>query len=128
MALKNLLRLQLLYYLLGIAFNAVSYYLISTGGQALTPNEPIGGSIAMTIYASFLLSGFLKKIWLYRILMGIAVLLLGYGGVFNHFNFIRETPELYHSIAAGAIGMSINIFGLILNILAATGKFKVTDP
>ena len=81
MALRKLLRLQLLYYILGIAFNAVSYFLITTGGQALTPNEPIGGSIAMSIYASFLIPGFLKKIPFYRILMGIAVLLLGYGGV-----------------------------------------------
>jgi len=126
MKLITLLRLQLLYYFLGILFNAVSYYFISTGGQGLTPNEPIGGSIAMTIYASFLIPGFLKKIPVYRILMVAAVLLLGYGGVVNHFNFMRDTPELYHSVAAGVIGMSINIFGLVLNLLAASGKFEVT--
>jgi len=125
MALHKLLRLQLLYYFLGILFNAVSYYLIHTGGQALTPNEPIGGSIAMSIYASFLIPGFLKKIPFYRILMGLAVLLLGYGGVLNHFNFMRDTPELYHSVAAGVIGISINIFGLFLNIMGAAGRFKV---
>ena len=124
MTLKKLLRLQLLYYFLGIAFNAVSYYLINNGGQALTPNEPIAGSIAMTLYASFLLPGFLKKITVYRILMVLAVLLLGYGGVLNHLNFMRDTPELYHSVAAGVIGVSINIFGLILNVMGAAGKFK----
>lgn len=125
MPLKKLLRFQLFYYVLGILFNVVSYYLISTGGQALTPNEPIAGSLGMTLYASFLIPGFLKKITLYRILMVVAVLLLGYGGVLNHFNFMRDTPELYHSVAAGVIGASINVFGLILNMLAAAGKFKL---
>lgn len=79
----------------------------------------------MTIYASFLLAGYWRKIPLYRTLMGIAIVILGYGGVLNHFNFIMNSPELYHSIAAGVIGLSINIFGLILNVMAALGKFKV---
>ncbi|MGB1241365.1 MAG: hypothetical protein ACPG49_02515, partial [Chitinophagales bacterium] len=72
----------------------------------------------------FLIPGFFKKITFYRILMALAVLLLGYGGVLNHFNFMSNTPELYHSIAAGGIGISINIFGVILNTIAALGKFK----
>jgi len=127
MTLKRLLQFQLFYYGLGMAFNAVSIYIISTGGQALTPNEPVAGSMAMTLYASFLISGFLKKIPIYRILMGLAVVLLGYGGVFNHFNFLRHSPELYHSLAAGLVGMSINIFGLLLNCLAAFGKFTTTE-
>ena len=59
MQLKKLLRLQLFYYFLGIAFNAVSYNLITNGGQGLTPNDPIAGSIGMTIYALFLIPGFL---------------------------------------------------------------------
>jgi uncharacterized membrane protein len=124
MPLQKLLRLQLLYYVLGILFNAVSYYLIQSGGQALTPNEPIAGSIGMTLYACFLIPGFLKKISLYRILMGVAVVLLGYGGVLNHINFVQDSPELYHSLTAGIIGVSINIFGLVLNVLALTGRFK----
>ena len=92
----------------------------------MTPNDPIFGSIGMTIYASFLIPGFLKKITFYRILMVLAIMLLGYGGVLNHLNFKRETPELYHSVAAGIIGVSINIFGLILNIIVALGKFKTS--
>ena len=127
MSLKKLLQLQLLYYGLGMAFNAVSLYMIANGGQALTPNEPVAGSMAMTLYASFLIPGFLKKIPIYRILMGLAVILLGYGGVFNHLNFLRNSPELYHSLVAGLIGVSINIFGLILNGIAAFGKFTAFE-
>ncbi len=124
MQLKNLLKLQFFYYFLGILFNAVSFYLIWKGGKGLTPNDPIFGSLGMTLYATFLIPGVFKKITFYRILMVLAVVLLGYGGVLNHFNFMRDTPELYHSIAAGAIGVSINIFGVILNTIAALGKFK----
>ena len=66
MLLKKLLRLQLLYYILGILFNAVSFILIAQGGKALTPNDPLIGSVVMTIYATFLIPGFLKKITISR--------------------------------------------------------------
>lgn len=125
MLLKNLLKLQLGYYFSGLLFNAVSFYLISQGEQALTPNDPLFGTIGMTIYACFLITGFFKKITFYRVLMVLAIILLGYGGVLNHLNFIRHTPELYYSVTAGIIGISINIFGLGLNVIAALGKFKV---
>ena len=124
MKLPRLLKLQLLYYLAGMIFNTISFLLINKAGTPLTPNDPIMGCIAMTIYALFLIPGFLHKIKIYRFLMIVAVFLLGYGGVINHFNMINESPELYHSVTAGVIGVMINIFGLTLNILAAIGKFK----
>jgi len=69
MKLKQLLRLQLTYYSLGMLFNAVSLILIYQGGHALTPNEPILGSIVMSIYALFLIPGFMGKLSIYRALM-----------------------------------------------------------
>ena len=125
MLLNRLLKLQLLYCTLGILFNIVSILVIHNGGQQLTPNVPVTGMIVMSTYGLFLLSGYFKKITLYRILMLLSVLLLGYGGVFNHFGAMSQTPELYYSIPIGILGMSINIFGLILNIIAALGRFKV---
>lgn len=124
LSLSKLLRLQMGYYLIGLIFNVVSFFCVVSGGQQLTPNEPIMASVFMTIYAFFLIPGFVRKVTLYRILMGIAVLLMGYGGVFNHVNLIRSTPELYASLWAGAIGISINVFGLILNLLATLGRFE----
>ena len=123
-ALSRLLKLQSLYAVLGVLFNVVSLILISQGGEPLTPNQPIQGLVVMTIYGLMLISGFLNKETIYKAFMVLAVLLLGYGGVFNHLNFLRESPELYHSVAAGVIGVGINIFGLILNIIAALGKYK----
>ena len=81
-------------------------------------------NVARPLYASFLIPGFLKKIPFFRILMVLAVLLLGYGGVLKHLQIIQETPELYSSLAAMIIGPGINVFGLVLNVLAALGKFR----
>lgn len=124
LSLPKLLRLQVFYYLLGLIFNAVSFFCVIANGQQLTPNEPILASVLMTVYAFFLIPGFTRQITLYRILMSIAVLIMGYGGVFKHIYLMSDTPQLYASFWAGAIGISINIFGLILNVIAASGKFN----
>lgn len=124
MQLRTLLKLQVSYYLLGMLFNAGSYLSISNGAQQWTSNDPITGSIFMTVYALFLIPGFVKKITTYRILMGLSVVLLGYGGVLKHIESILETPELYCCTAAMIIGPGINVFGLILNMMATFGKFQ----
>ncbi len=125
MQLKNLLQLQLLYYGLGMLFNFGSMWSIHNGDQQWTPNDPIPASMFMTLYALFLLPGFFKKITLYRVLMGVAVVLMGYGGVVKHFNLIQETPELYCCTAAMVVGPGINVFGLILNLMGVFGKFRL---
>lgn len=127
LSLKSLLKLQVGYYLLGMIFNFVSIYCVSIGEQQLTPNEPKQAAISMTLYAFFLIPGFLRKIGIYRILMVVAVILMGYGGVFNHINLINNTPELYASVTAGVIGISINVYGLVLNCIAALKRFQVED-
>jgi len=124
MTLKTLLKLQLSYYALGMLFNFGSMYSLSHGEQQWTPNDPYPAAISMTIYALFLIPGFIKKIPFYRILMGVAVLLMGYGGVIKHLAIMQETPELYCCTAAMIIGPGINVFGLILNGMAAFGKFS----
>ncbi len=123
MTLKTLLKLQLGYYALGMLFNFGSMYSLANGQQQWTPNDPYPAAISMTLYALFLIPGFMKKITLYRILMGIAVILMGYGGVVKHFSMMQETPELYCCMAAMIIGPGINVFGLVLNLLGALGKF-----
>lgn len=125
MILKTLLKLQLVYYSLGMLFNAGSFYSLSNGQQQWTPNDPVPAAMFMTLYATFLIPGFYKKITIYRILMGVAVLLMGYGGVVKHIGIMQATPELYCCTAAMIIGPGINVFGLILNALAALGRFKI---
>jgi len=123
-SLQRLIQLQLVYYLLGMVFNFVSMYMIGQGEQQLTPNDPYFGCLSMTIYAFFLLPGLKQKVTTYRILMLIAVVLLGYGGVYRHIDMYQSTPELYCCTAAAIIGPGINVFGLVLNLIAVSGLFR----
>ena len=125
MHLNKLLRLQLLYGTIGILFNVTSILVIENGGQQLTPTVPITGILVMAIYGFFLFVGYFRKITVYRILMLLSLVALGYGGVFKHFGGMSQRPELYYSLFVGIIGMSINIFGLVLNIIATLGRFQV---
>ena len=77
------------------------------------------------IYALFLIPGFLRKIILYRVLMGVAIIVLGYGGVVTHIINIFTQPQVYASMLAWAGAVGINLFGLVLNVIAVLGKFKV---
>lgn len=124
MKLITLLRLQVIYFVLGILYNGLSFYLTSTGKPALAPTQPVIGAISMITYALFLIPGYLRKITLYRILMGIAVIVMGYGGVVTHIMTIFTQPQVYSSIVAWAVAVGVNLFGLSLNIIGVLGKFK----
>ncbi len=125
MSLAKLLKFQWLYCLLGVVFNVVSWMVLEKAGKALTPTAPVSGLVVMAIYGFFLLAGHFKKISVYRILMVVAILALGYGGIFTHFKLLNQSPALYHSLWMGIIAISINAFGLVLNGLAALGRFEV---
>lgn len=124
MSLKYLLKWQFTYCIVGILFNVISQVMINNGHQALTPTVPVKGIFAMSIYGIFLLAGYFLKIRWYRFLMLISIIIFGYGGVLKHFFTYQESPELYHSLLIAMIGITINIFGLIVNLLAAFGKFE----
>jgi len=124
MKLTTLLRLQVIYFVLGMLYNGLSFYLTSTGQPALAPTQPVLGAVSMIVYALFLIPGYLRKITLYRILMGVAIIVMGYGGVVTHIINIFTQPQVYSSIVAWAFALGINFFGLVLNIIAVLGKFK----
>lgn len=125
MSLAKLLKLQWIYWLLGVVFNVISWMLLAKGGKALTPTAPVSGIVVMVNYGFFLLAGHFKRISLYRALMGIAILILGYGGIFSHFKLLSQSPELYHSVWVGILAISINAFGFTLNSLAALRRFTL---
>jgi uncharacterized membrane protein len=124
MKLTTLLNLQVIYFILGIGYNCLSMYLTATGKPALAPTQPVLGLFSMVVYALFLIPGYLRKITLYRILMGVAIVVMGYGGVVTHIINIFTQPQLYSSIVAWAAAVGINLFGLVLNIIAVCGKYK----
>jgi hypothetical protein len=124
MKLTTLLRLQIIYFVLGMLYNGVSMYLSAQGKPALAPTKPVLGAISMITYALFLIPGYLRNINLYRILMGVAIVVMGYGGVVTHIINIFIQPQVYSSIVSWAAAVGINLFGLVLNIIAVSGKFK----
>lgn len=126
MTLKKLLILQVIYAVLGLGYNIVSYLIVSGGGQALSATVPLVGGAYMLGYFLALTPGFFKKVVPYRILMGAAVLIFGYGGVVVHIlNAASRHTDLYSSMTAFVLAVAINVFGLVWNIWAVSGKFTV---
>lgn len=127
MKLKTLLVLQLVYAVLGIGYNIVSLVLTLRGEHPLAPTQPVLGMIAMVVFALLLVPGFLRKIKLYRILMAVAAVYFGCFGIVIHIVNVFSQPHLYSSMTAWAFAVGINSFGLIWNVIAALGKFKMEN-
>jgi hypothetical protein len=125
LSLALLLKLQAVYCALGIGYNVVSLVLSRTGGQALAPTNPAMGMVVMAVYGGCLAVGRLGYVRIYRILMALAVLVLGYGGVVVHLvNYTAGRTFLYNSIAAWGAALAINFFGIVLNFIGALGLFS----
>ncbi len=125
LSLGLLLKLQAAYCLMGIGYNIVSLILSRTGGSTLAPTNPVMGMIVLAVYGGCLAVGLLKYVRIYRILMALGVLVLGYGGVVLHLvNFTVGRAFLYHSVTAWAVAVGINLFGLVLNFIGALGLFS----
>ncbi len=78
----------------------------------------------MLIYALCLLAGVYRKITAYRLAMAFFVVVLGYGGVVKHLLNYPDGLSLYYSITAYVIAIGINVYGLVLNVIAASGRFR----
>jgi len=128
MSLKKLLSIQVVYCLLGVGYNLVSYLQISAGSPPLSATPPLVGGIFMLVYGICLTPGIFGAITGYRVLMGLAIIVYGYGGIIKHLmNFYQNGLAGYSSMAAWAIAIGINASGLILNVIAVRGKFKEID-
>jgi len=124
MTLKKLLLLQIIYAVLGIGYNVVSHLVAAGGGKALSSTAPLVGGLSLGVYALCLLPGFLGLITPYRVLMGLAILVFGYGGIIKHLMNYPDGLAQYASMTAYVIAIGINVYGLALNILAAAGRFE----
>lgn len=94
--LSTLLKLQIFYCVLGIGYNVVSYYLIMSGGRALSSNSPVVGAISMVTYGLCLLSGQKGFYKTYRLLMAIGSnafgLVLNFVAVAGRFEIDNNAP------------------------------------
>ena len=124
--LSYLLLLQLAFCILGIGFNAVSYFLVRSCNGSLTPNPPVAGLMVLSIYGISLIVGFCEFYTIYRSAMAIFLVLIGYFGVLRHITKYIRSPELYKSLLFWLGAVRINSFGTLLNFMAATGRFTTT--
>jgi hypothetical protein len=125
LTLPLLLKLQVVYCLLGIGYNVVSLILSRTGGSGLAPTNPLMGMVVMAVYGGCLAVGALGYVRIYRILMALSVLVLGYGGVVVHLvNYTAGRTFLYDSTVAWGVALAINLFGIVLNFIGALGLFS----
>jgi len=123
MPLNRLLILQMVYCFIGIMYNVGSLLAQRNGQQAWASTDAVVGVAGIALYGLFLGAGLLKNLTLYRVLMSVSVFLLGYGGIIVHLLNIGHL-ELYYSIWTWAGAIGINVFGLVLNLMAALGWFK----
>jgi hypothetical protein len=127
MKLSFLLKLQLLYMLMGIGYNGISLLMASAGNKPLSSTSATQGVIVLLVYGLFLLSGYLGYQKLYRLFMAIAFIGLGYGGVISHLlNYTNL--NLYYSPVAWFLAIAINLTGMYLNFIALAGRFTVGAP
>jgi len=121
-ALNRLLMLQMVYAFTGIMYNVGSLLALRNGKPAWASTDAVMGVAGVALYGLFLSAGLMKRLTLYRVLMGASVVLLGYGGVITHLLNIGHL-ELYQSVWTWAGAIGINGFGLAFNLAAAFGRF-----
>ena len=122
---NRLLILQMIYCFAGVMYNVGSLLALRNGQPAWASTDAVFGVFGMSLYGLFLSSGLLKNLTLYRVLMGLSVILYGYGGVLAHLLNIGHL-ELYQSVWTWAGAIGVNSFGLVLNLVAALGWYKRT--
>ena len=123
---NRLLILQMIYCFAGVMYNVGSLLALRNGQPAWASTDAVFGVFGMSLYGLFLSSGLLKNLTLYRALMGLSVILYGYGGVLAHLLNIGHL-ELYQSVWTWAGAIGVNSFGLVLNLVAALGWYKRTQ-
>lgn len=121
----TLIALQACYACTGLAYLLLSEWRLQATGEALSA-VPTGSSMVLfTCYSLTLLLprfGFEQS---YRVAMVIAVLLFcGSGVIGNTVRFLQSGLDHYASILAFTIAVVINLFGSVLNIIAAFGWYS----
>ena len=121
-ALNRLLMLQMFYCFGGIMYNVGSLLTLRNGQPAWASTDPVMGVVGMSLYGLFLSAGLMKSLTLYRVLMVVAIFMLGYSGVLAHLLNIGHL-KLYQSVWTWAGAIGVNSFGLVLNLTAALGGY-----
>ena len=123
LTLNRLVLLQIIYCAMGLLYNVASLMDLRNGDAAWAPTDAVFGVVGMTTYLLFVATAMLEHKVVYRLLMAIAVVLLGYNGVLKHlFNF--GDLHLYHSVWTWISAILVNSSGTLLALVGACGLFQ----
>jgi hypothetical protein len=125
MTLRQIQKLQLIWIVLGLGYNALSYRRLITGNSLLAPTDPLTGAIFMAICGAIILSGLAGAKRVYKFIIPVLTLILIYSGVFVHANAYWENASLpdYASTLSWFAAVSINIYGVAILALGSLLAF-----
>ena len=126
LTLNRLVFLQIIYCAAGLLYNVASLLALRESDAAWAPTDAVFGVVGMTTYLLFVATAMLERNVIYRFLMAIAVLLMGYNGVLKHvFNF--GDLHLYQSVWTWLSAILVNSSGTVLALVGACGLFQSTS-
>ena len=106
----------------GLLYNVGSLMSLNDTGELWAPTDPALGVFGMTVYLFFVSSAFWGRLALYKTLMVVALILMGYNGVIKHVVNYADL-ELYRSAATWMSAIVVNGVGTALAGIAALGAF-----
>ena len=123
LTLNRLIFLQIIYCVAGLLYNVASLLALRDGTAAWAPTDAVFGVVGMTTYLLFVATAMLEQKSIYRFLMAVAVLLMGYNGVLKHvLNF--NDLQLYQSVWTWLAAILVNSSGTVLALIGACGLFQ----
>lgn len=126
MTLKKVQYIELIYIILGIAYNTMSYWQIHTGNPAWSTTDPIAGNIFMLVCGVVVFLGLKGHTKVYKYIMPFLTLSLAYNGWWLHiYAFITyaNVPN-YASFESWLAVVIINTFGVVVMALGGWLAFK----
>jgi len=120
--------LQILYALLGAAYNGISIARVQRGGAPLSATNPMKGAVIMAVVVAVTLTQPYFQGAVYVIGWSVLIVFLGRGPVAAHFKAIRHGQNLdsYASRSAAYFAFIINAFGITIGcigVLITVAKF-----
>ena len=123
LTLNRLVCLQIIYCAAGLLYNVASLLALRDGAGAWAPTDAVFGVVGMTTYLLFIATAMLERNVIYRCLMAVAVVLMGYNGVLKHvLNF--NDLHLYQSVWTWLSAILVNSSGTVLALIGACGLFQ----
>ncbi len=126
MTLKQVQKLEIIWVVLGIIFNTLSYWQVHIGQPALSATDPLGGNIFMTICGIVVLAGLKGAKNAYKFTIPLLTISLIYSGWFLHIQayFTDNTLPDYASFTSWLAVIIINTYGVITMALGSWLGFR----